>query len=81
MQLHRTDDLVAIASHEEDCGWRCVNGLSPPIRRALERERREKTHGSSGLDCIDQELSDRAEIGVAYRQRQALDRALLFGHD
>ena len=37
---------------------------APPVLSALGRERREKTHGGSGLDGVDQKLGERLEVGV-----------------
>src|SRR4030088_1585313 len=59
VELDGTRDPFDIASYEEDCaGVGCRNGPSPPVCSALERERREKTHGSSRLDRVHQKLSE-----------------------
>src|SRR5438309_7899215 len=69
-----TRDPFDIASHEEDRAEAgCRNGPSPPVFSALERGRREKTHGSSRLDRVHQKQSESSEIGVTRRQNQSLD--------
>ena len=74
VELDGTSDPFEIASHEEDrTGVGCRNGPSPPVFSAFERERREKTHGSSRFDRVDQKLSESSEIGVTYRRNQLLD--------
>src|SRR5947208_13203548 len=65
VKLDGTNDPFDIASYKEDCtGVGCRNGPSPPVFSALERERREKTHGSSRLDRVYQKLSEGSEIGI-----------------
>ena len=81
MKLDGTNDPFDIASYKEDCtGVGCRNGPSPPVFSALERERREKTHGSSRLDRVYQKLSEGSEIGITHRQNQSLDHVCLLGH-
>src|SRR5881397_1304404 len=81
MKLDGTDDPFDIASYEEDCtGAGCRNGSSPPAFSALERKRREKTHGSSRLDRVDQKPSESSEIGVTHRRNQSLDHVCWLGH-
>jgi len=81
VELDGADDPFGIASHEEDCtGAGCRNGPSPPVFSALDRERREKAHGSSGLDRVYQKRCERSEIGVAHRRNQTVDHVCLLGH-
>src|SRR5439155_8143279 len=81
VEQDRSDDPFGITSDEEDCtGVRRRNVTSPPVLGAIERERREKTHGRSRLDRVDQKLSESTEIGVTHRQNQSLDRVCLLGH-
>jgi len=81
VKLDGTNDPFDIASYKEDCtGVGCRNGPSPPVFSALERERREKTHGSSRLDRVYQKLSEGSEIGITHRQNQSLDHVCLLGH-
>src|SRR2546425_2905009 len=81
VELNGTNGPFDIASYEKDCtGVGCRNGPSPPVFSALERERREKTRGSSRLDRIYQELSESSEIGITHGQNQSFDHVSLLGH-
>jgi hypothetical protein len=81
VELDGTHDSFGIASDEEDgTGVGCRHGPTPPIFSALKRKKREETHGSSRLDCVDQKLGERSEIGVTHRQNQSLDHMCLLDH-
>ena len=74
VELDRANDPVGIAGDKDNrSGVGGRSGPSPPVFSALERERREKTHGSSRIDRIHQKQGETSEIGVTHRQHQLFD--------
>jgi len=81
VELNGPDAPFNIASDEKDgAGVGRSNAPSPPVFSAHERERREQTRGSSGLDRVDQKLREGSEIGVTHRHKQSLDHVCWLAH-
>jgi len=82
VKLDAADDSFGVTSDQKDRPRiRSRDDLSPPLSRAIERERREKTHRRPRIDGVNQKHRESAEIAVAHRQRQLLERVGVTGHE
>jgi len=76
MHLHRADDPVGAAGNQEDGAF--VSGVErapPPAFGIGSGQRREKTDGRAGVDGVDEQLRQGADVGVRRRRTKPLDAA------